>query len=354
MICKVCGTENNDNAKFCNNCGQRLEPASVMRPQENYAFDDEKTVLIEDVEPIFMDEETMILPDVVPEKFDFKSAPAEPPVRQVYVDNNVAEERNIPRPVYNSQQNREEVIINKPVESQNTTTTAASSNSHTTVFIAGISAIVMGIGAFMFYRTITNIWSLLDGVEEALAVSSILMIIGFISTILFSAVEIKKEVAFYKSANKSILSDMYFWIPTALIVFTLLSYDVIKAAMIGLNITSGWDILSDSGSIYQNYNATKTFLILAFLVGIFAIVCKAANINPNAVKQQVVNTASQAINTGKEQVAKHASAAAAASSANQSNDQYIDQLIKLKSLLDDGIISEQEFELKKKQLLNIE
>lgn len=250
------------------------------------------------------------------------------------------------------------------------------------------------------FSNILNFWDSpapdLSGVN-GLATMAVIFYWGTIVLAVLALIELYGK---NKKADKNIFTDARLWMTLVIMVLTFMSYDSLKAAMMSLNVMNGdlsWDMLGDALSIGNHYKQTKTYIIINAIVAIAALVwdfvqngssakiklrkgAAAAGKTPasgpapmyggqpqrpqpaqmdGAQPQRPQPAPMGGVQAQRPQPAPMGSAQPqrpqpAPQAADASADpEYITQIRGLKQLLDDGIITEEEFENKKRFLLGL-
>lgn len=306
MICKICGTENRDDASVCRRCGTILERDSVIIDD----FDDEKTVLLKDIEDKskeLNDEETVILKDFEVKKEKPKEQPIEQPV--------------------------EKVFIAEPIKEQSYTVQAVNGyRLEPSMRWSGIFMVILALVTKLFYRETVELYNTTDVVVTLYPVALIV-----IYTCCFIAcIEAFKEIKNTNGPTKSMAENINFWLNWAMLVLVLFCYPILRLSIMCLKfVIEAYDIsiIEDSIDIYTSLINVKTSLIIGFIYGAFLIILGTIKTVPSQnMRKKVFNDNDKTIQQGTNTV---------------------EQIKTLKEMRDEGLITEQEFQAKKKELLNL-
>ena len=225
-------------------------------------------------------------------------------------------------------------------------------------------------------------------------------VICYVCAVIFGIGTIVELCLRNKKRGRNIFADARLWMAAVMLILTFMSYSTFKAATMSLDVMNGsfsLDMIGDAFSIGMKYRTTKSVLTMNAVLAVAAIVvdiimsskgkstaaaspaamspaqapyaAQAApmqNMQPQRPQQAPVQNMQpqrpqaapmQNVQTQMPQAApmqNYQPASPAAQPADNAGEpEYMSQLRGLRQLLDDGIITEEEFENKKKFLLGL-
>lgn len=206
----------------------------------------------------------------------------------------------------------------------------------------------------------------IDDEDDVIGFFSVAAMAAYVAVLVLCGLAIRDSVFASRKVGKEAYLDLNLWLAAALGICTVANYSLVHVSYILMQLATGdssvWNMLDSLYSLYQEVEHVKEPLIVTAVCGGVICFLKFGDIIPDTTLSKVRDSAVSAgtqiradFNEAREEHRQNKQQAPRTLSGDSGNTDmsYIEHLRELKLLLDEGVLTQEEFEQKKKTILKL-